>query len=457
MNIQRATFFLCAATVEAAPAALVLTLAGGDAWPLLIGAVLAGALAGWATDRWATERQARWTSALAGGALALWAAKGAAGGGAGLLDGWGRLAAALLAFEQPGSGLPYLTLLGTLYVFWRGERLPGQDSGGISRVFWRASVALMAIIGASTLLGLLRGTGGLRATTGLLVFFGAGLLSMALGRLLDPLDGNAARLGWRGTVTLLAAIALVLGGGLLLGGAFGGQGAQVLRMAVAAVLLVATVLLAPLLILLAAVIGWIARALDFSALAQTMAQVQNTEALRRLDPGDMAALPPWLGIPLRVLIIILPLLLVLALVLLVRRRRREPSAAVEERESLWSWGALANDLRDLFAGLRRAPADEGLTGALARLRGSDPASRIRRRYIRLLLLGERRERPRRLEQTPREYEPVAAEGLGDAAPAVAGLTAAYERARYHPGAATVADAEAAERDWAAIEQAAGND
>jgi len=87
------------------------------------------------------------------------------------------------------------------------------------------------------------------------------------------------------------------------------------------------------------------------------------------------------------------------------------------------------------------------------LRGGDPASRVRRSYIRLLLLGEAHERPRAAPQTPHEYAPAAGALFPAVAQPVDVLTEAYERARYNPNGITAADADAAERAWAAIEQA----
>ena len=162
-------------------------------------------------------------------------------------------------------------------------------------------------------------------------------------------------------------------------------------------------------------------------------------------------LPPWLVLLVQVLCGLVPVLLLLTLMLLARRRRLRRSNSDEERESLWSWGNLADDLRRLF---ERRPAAHipGLRELLAGLRGDDPASRIRRSYIRLLLLGEERQRPRAPQQTPREYAPVAGElRAGASGPALA-LTEAYERARYRPAGASPTDADAAERAWGEIER-----
>ncbi len=88
-------------------------------------------------------------------------------------------------------------------------------------------------------------------------------------------------------------------------------------------------------------------------------------------------------------------------------------------------------------------------GTPARRRPGQPH---RRSYIRLLLAGEITAAP--APRTARRRRSTRAEA-GAAFPAatgpIAGLTAAYERARYHPDAATSADADAAERAWGEIE------
>jgi len=138
-------------------------------------------------------------------------------------------------------------------------------------------------------------------------------------------------------------------------------------------------------------------------------------------------------------------------VLLWRRRRRRPSSGDEERESLWSWDRLGTDLRDLLGSLRRRPRpDQGLRAALARLQGSDPASRIRRRYIQLLLIGEQRDHPRPAPQTPREYLPGLVNDLPAASAAIAALTDSYEQARYHPEGLVARDVDRADQAWQQI-------
>jgi hypothetical protein len=189
-------------------------------------------------------------------------------------------------------------------------------------------------------------------------------------------------------------------------------------------------------------------------LRQLAQQLQPGNLGQPPPAGDVLGIfPPWLQAALRIFFALLPILLILGLLMLARRRALRQAGADEERESLWSWQSVAADLRDLLSSRRRRPSAGGLRAALAALRGADPASRVRRRYIRLLLLGEAHKRPRPAPHTPHEYAPAAGELLPSASQPIDALTAAYERARYNPGGIAAADADAAERAWAAIEQA----
>lgn len=136
-----------------------------------------------------------------------------------------------------------------------------------------------------------------------------------------------------------------------------------------------------------------------------------------------------------------------------RRRRQRPAGEAEERESIFTWGLLGENLADLLAGLTgrfgRKP------DPLAHLRG-DPRWRhtiaIRERYAQLLRRAAAAELPRAVDQTPDEYAPVVA-AAGAARPPVAALTGRYDRARYDDTPATAEDAAAAQAAWAAIEAA----
>jgi Domain of unknown function (DUF4129) len=456
---QRLIYILCLALVEATPAALPLALAGAPgAWGMLIFIVLAGALADWLAAGWLPVERQRPALLAAGLMLAAWSIKVAVGAGAGLLSGWEAAFGALFSLTSPNGGKAYLTLLIALYAFRRGTRLLDHDSISLRRLFARASVGLLLILGIVGLAVLRPSDVRLTLTTVmLLTFFAVGLLAIALAAASEEHDTRLSRLGWRGLFTLAGAIALVLGLGLLFAALFGKDAAQALRTIAQAVILLIALICLPLLLLLEGVLERIASMINLSGLQQLLARLQQQQQQQQTKAAEpLDIFPPWVGAVLQVFFALLPILIIIALYLLVRRRaRREPSRD-EERESLWSWSGLRADLHDLLAGLRRSRSEEGLRAALARLHGADPASRIRRSYIRLLLAGETHERPRAAPQTPREYAPEAGAMLPAATRPIAALTEIYERARYHPTSATSADADAAERAWGAIEDADRN-
>jgi hypothetical protein len=214
-------------------------------------------------------------------------------------------------------------------------------------------------------------------------------------------------------------------------------------------------MLLPIMLLFVSAIEWLARQVHLEEALRMLLQqrVEIQEQQQNQATELLGIFPAWAQVALRIFFSLLPILIIVALFLLVRRRARRASERDEERESLWSWSGLAADLRDLFGGLRRPPADQGLRGALARLRGGDPVSRIRRSYIRLLLAGEAHEHPRPAPQTPREFAPTIGALLPAAVQPIAALTEAYERARYHPASTSDADADTAERAWEEIDAA----
>src|SRR5215210_3580985 len=153
MNWQRLIYYLGLALVEATPAALLLTLASADAWGVLIGIVLLGALADWIVlRRRPPERQ---TLALVAGALlsALWVVKGQVVSDYGLLGDWGQALGAIFSASHPRTGIAYLSLLLSLYCFWRGTRLTMHDRVSIHRLFRIIAFSVLIIggIGAFTI------------------------------------------------------------------------------------------------------------------------------------------------------------------------------------------------------------------------------------------------------------------------------------------------------------------
>jgi hypothetical protein len=453
LNWQRIVYYLGLALVEATPPALLLTIAGGDAWGLLIGVVLLGGLADWIVlRRLPPERQ---PIVLAGIALlcALWLVKVQIAGDYGPLGDWGQALGAIFSVSHPRAGVAYLSLLAALYCFWRGTRLTIHDRVSTQRIFRVIAISLLVIVGFGLVGVRLTGASAVAASTEVLAFFAIGLITIALASGVDDQDVGLHRLGWRGVLIVCGAIGAMLGLGVLVGAMFGRDIAAIVGALWQAIVLVIALIVAPLVWLMVIVLQALLNALHLDRWLQELAK-QPLELGAPPPPatGVLAMFPAWVQLVLRVFFALLPVLLILGLLLLARRRARRLAAADEERESLWSWGNLAEDLRGLLGGLRKPPRAGGLRAALARLRGGDPASRIRRSYIRLLLLGEERQQPRPMPQTPREYAPTAGALLPLAAQPVDALTSAYEQARYNAGGVTAGDAEAAERAWAAIEQ-----
>jgi hypothetical protein len=160
-------------------------------------------------------------------------------------------------------------------------------------------------------------------------------------------------------------------------------------------------------------------------------------------PGFSDAL---LTIP-AIILLLLPIIMLLMVILFAHRRRsRTELEAGEQRESIFSWGALGTDLADFLRGLRRPGGEAGLRGALRRLLAEDPATRIRRRYVQLLLKGEAAGRQRPVHQTPHEFAPMLAQGP-DEDQAIDALTGFYERARYAPATVDDTAADEADRVW----------
>lgn len=453
ISLPRLTFILGIAVVETAPLALLLLLVGvGGIWMLLLGIVLLGALLDWAAQLWLPAERQR--LALFGIALllALWVIKARVVGDYGPLGGWGAALDALFSLRSGPGGPSYLLLLVTLYCFWRGSRLLGHDQTRLRAYFTRATIALMVIVGFGFWIANAAPEVIAPATGMVLVFFAAGLLAIALADVSDGEEAAARRLDWRGLLTLAGAIGLVLVVGVLFVSLFGMGVAQALFTIWTVVVTIIVLILLPLVLLMEAAIQWVISTIGVLP-TSPLANLQEQQLQQQQQAAEpLRALPPWLAALIQLVLAMIPLLVMAGLFLLMRRRARRAAPRDEERESLWSWRGMAADLRGLLAGLRRAE-EGGLRAALARMRGADPVSRIRRSYIRLLLLGEARERPRAAPQTPREYAPDAGALLPSAAQPIATLTDAYERARYHPSSAGSADADDAERAWGAIDGA----
>jgi len=428
---------------QSPPASLPLSLVGITI-ALLVGLVVTAV-----TRRWEQTRQQRILGMLAIVGAGVLLVKRGLGGGYGPLGGWGVFAAALR-----GQGSAYLALLLALVAGWRGTRLlvptvPAE----VQQRFKRGLLVLVALAVAAVLLPLANPAAARRAASGAVIgYVVAGLLAQALFRETSAERGDR-RLSGRNLLILLAATGIPLILALALASWFAADVAAMIARAYTAivelVLIVISPIVAVLFALLEGLIGWI-RHLSANAPLPQLPTPAPAPALPDSSSTAPVGLPAWLIALLRLLPYLLPLAL-LIIVLLRRPRRTHPEASsAEERESVWSWQAAGQDLQAWWHQLRRRlarPARDTLAAALARLRGDDPVTVIRRAYVRLLIRGAQTDHARAPEQTPAEYARSLAATFVDEQDAIQTLTSRYERARYNSTATTTADASAAVAAW----------
>ncbi|NNJ08863.1 DUF4129 domain-containing protein [Chloroflexales bacterium ZM16-3] len=355
-----------------------------------------------------------------------------------------------LAAFLPGSnglGLAYTLTLIALFLYWRGTRVATRDSLSVSAIFGRGAAVMVVALLIGPILGLGTPLGSAPAMAHIVGFISLGLLALALTHAEDDPASREKRLGWRWLISLVIAIvAVVLIGVLavaLLGGGATMEAAQnLLRLLIVPFALVGGLIAYLLITFLGEPLAYLLRAIfaRISLLQNLMPQPEQVtsggndqgmfETVTRLADGATF------------LMALIPLVIIIAAILLLRRRSQRARAEDEERESLGVAASLASDLRDLLGRLRNPFARHlvGLQAALAALRDDDPATRVRRAYVRFLLRLEARDLTRAPAQTPAELAAAV-----EAPQAVAALTAAYERARYNPAGVALADAEGAER------------
>jgi uncharacterized integral membrane protein len=417
----------------------------GVPWPLLLLALLLGWLADGLTLRLPPrlDRPVLGAGALAAALLLICWRLG--------LGPLGGLAALLPGAES--LGLAYGLALVGLFLYWRGTRLLSSDSLEVSALFGRGAAVLIATLLLAPLLGQADAASP-PILAHIVAFISLGLLAMALAHAEDD-QASAQRFSWRWLFSLGLAIGAVVLAGLLIAALLGGGHA-----------IEAAQRLLGLLVLPFALLGGLVAYLLITFLGEPLGRLLRM-IMAQMHPLQVGAQAPQavpspgadqgmietitrLADTATYLMALIPLAILLLAILLLRRRARRRRPTDEERESLGVAASLAGDLRDLLGRLRNpfAARLDGLRAALAALRGDAPSLRVRRAYIRLLLRLEERERPRPPAQTPAEFALAAAAA---AAPqAVAALTGAYERARYDPAGASLAEAAAAEAAFDAL-------
>ncbi len=430
-------------------------------WPILLVICLLAALT---TMRFAAiddsdAGRSRGLSLIIAAVVVAYGAKLQAGGGWSLFAGWSALAPfSDLDSNQPLGG-PALLMV-CLAVWWRGMMLLDHDHSTLLVVLQRGLLGLVLLVLLLTPVSVINlgapPWGQLLALEAMLVV-GAGLASLTLARIAHEAQGRSARGAWHWLRSSLGTtIALMVVGTLLLS-LVSNSATSVVRMVVSALGMLAALIFAPLAFLLTQL--WQIIRPKRATLVLPMPSSSSLPELAGQSPtGDtVPQLLYFVAILLTAALYLLPLLALIVLVVLYRRQRPKPIVEDGEvHESLWSWQGVKADLLSLLDGLRPKP-QAGLREVLARLRADDPAQRIRRRYVELLLVGEAAQRERLPQQTPLEHEAALAAALPGAKGDVHALTLAYDQARYAPDSIAAADLAAAERAWSTIQAQANKE
>lgn len=450
---QRTVYIICLAFLEATPVALLLNFVSSTAWLPIFLVVLFGVAIHWATSRWLLANRHTYILLFTGPLLALWFVNSQINTSYGLLSGWMVTFTNLTNVQSPLFGAAYLLFLTSLYAFWRGLRILNHDSFSIQHLFVRTMVLIIMIVGWGSFAGGFDSDNIALATIEIVSFFVVGLMTLALANVSDDHNLQLHHIGWRDLLTFGITIVVIVGLGLLLTSLYGEEAAYITQLFWQTVALVVAFIMIPFILILDFIITGLLNVFNQTQLAELVSESLSTEAFEQFDIEQTPTVfPLWISTTLQVLLSLLPIVLIV-LAIFFARRARQQNDSDEERESLWSWNTLAHDLQGMLNQLRHPfPGKVGLRAALARLRSADPNHRIRRSYIRLLLVGEKQSCLRDAAHTPQEHQPNMQTSLpSNAATPIDTLTNLYERARYHPESTTTADANEAEQAWKTID------
>jgi hypothetical protein len=457
-------FYLVIATLEVTLLNLGVTLLAAGLqltssldWAALLLACLAGA---WTISRFDSFRdddgRLHWLPIGVWALTMAFAVKVHAGGGWSPLSGWS------LIWPFGGTGAPdTLSLLGLLIValwnWWRGMSLVNADHGYVVGVLQRGVLLLVALtilltpfasvnLGAPPL--------GPRLAAQALAVAGLGLFALSLARIIDEWEaGQTGGIGYWLRSSMLTSLGVLLLGTLLLT-LVSNTATLALRSVLAIMVGVVGLLLLPVVWLLAKIGEWLMRLVDPAFFEPNLlpSPLPSADPSAQMPSDLQIQIVQVLQVLLSLLVYLVPVLVLLLLILTMRRRQaRQRTADGVLHESLWSWQRLGADLLAALKGLRLPTRAQGLRDVLARLRRDDPAQRIRRRYVELLLLGEDAARPRLPQQTPLEYSPHVAPLTPGATADLQTLTDLYDQARYAPDTIKSADADLADAAWTAIQ------
>lgn len=350
----------------------------------------------------------------------------------------------------------YLLLAFSGVAWWRGARVVDADHVEVVRILrWgiillTAALLVLALAGVEHLLAQTAAGASISPAAELVIFLGLGLAALSMTRIAASASDGASDAPWRWLRSSLFSTAVLLLIGIMLLGIVAEPARWVLANSLFWIVYVIMLLLSPLLWVLfklVEILQGLLMSRGWRVVLPPPAPEQPRQQPESISIDSLAAI---LNASTTIAVLLPLLVLALLIFLSIRRRGRGTDPDEEQRESIFSWRSLGRDMLDLLRSVRPHRASGGLQAALGRLAGHDPRTRIRRRYIQLLLLGEQRGTQRPPPATPHEFEPAL-----PVAPAAQGplhtLTRLYERARYGDG---LDDAAAAHADasWGEIEQ-----
>lgn len=351
----------------------------------------------------------------------------------------------------------YLGLIASLWAWWRGTSVLEQGHSEVMRIVRRGVVSLgvvliaVGIAGYDPIFGSAAGTPQIGLVVEVCGFLLLCFVALSLTRIVEAATHSTHGAEWRWLRSSLASTSVVVLLGLLLFAFLADPAGSVLREIFQWVVYGMVILMSPLIAVMLLLVQFIRQ------LIPQRQGIPPIEALATATP-DTTTVPTTitglsstlLAIP-TIILLLLPIVALLLVILFARRRRgRVDLETGEERESIFSWGALRTDLADLLRGLRRPATEDGLRGVLRRMLAEDPVTRIRRRYVQLLLRGEAAGRQRPPHQTPHEFAPSLTQEPDDEQ-AINTLTDIYQQARYAPATVDATAAAEADRIWKTLD------
>lgn len=356
--------------------------------------------------------------------------------------------------DSPQFITAYTALIAATVGWWRGAQLLDIGHSDMVQRFRRAIIAVLLALVVVTVAGFGQGltpsisTSSPNIPAWIIVLLMFGLLGLSITRITTVKGdgGRAAQWMWLRSSALSSALILVVGVVAL--SLVASPAGTLLRQVAAVVIYTAALLFSPVIWLAVRLLEYLRGWLLPQALEPVMPLATATALPDQPTPQAALSTPFDLLAFTTLLLLVIPVVVLLVLIYFANRRRSAPiDGQNEERESIFSWRGFGNDISNVLASLRRRRVGEGGLGDVLRsMVGQDPATRIRRRYVQMLLRGEAAEKRRRSDETPREFAP-ALNSIARDHTSLRTLTEAYERARYAPDSVDQAVAERADRAW----------